>query len=75
MRIATYNVEWFNALFDDDAMLLVDQRWSGRYNVTRQDQIAALGVVFAALDADVILLVEAPDHSTDRSTISALQQF
>lgn len=75
MRIATYNVEWFNALFDDRGMLLNDQGWSGRYNVTRQDQIAALGDVFAALDADIILLVEAPDQSTVRSTITALQQF
>ena len=75
MRIATYNVEWFNALFDDRGMLLIDQGWSGRYNVTRQVQIAALGTVFAAIDADIILLVEAPDHSSDRSTIAALQQF
>lgn len=75
MRIATYNVEWFNALFDDRGMLLIDQGWSGRYNVTRQVQIAALGTVFAAIDADIILLVEAPDHSSDRSTIAALQRF
>lgn len=75
MRIATYNVEWFNALFDDRGMVLNDHGWSGRYNVTRQDQIAALGDVFAALDADIILLVEAPDHSSDRSTVAALQQF
>ena len=75
MRIATYNVEWFNALFDDRGMLLDDGGWSGRYNATRHDQIAALGTVFRALDADIILLVEAPDHSKDRSTITALQQF
>lgn len=75
MRIATYNVEWFNALFDDAGDLQDDQGWSGRYNVTRHDQIAALGTVFHAVNADIILLVEAPDHSTTRRTITALQQF
>ncbi|MBC7178829.1 MAG: endonuclease, partial [Roseovarius sp.] len=53
MRIATYNVEWFNALFDDQGHPHDDGAWSARYNVTRADQLAALGIVFTALDADV----------------------
>ena len=42
MRIATYNVEWFNALFDDAGRMLDDGEWSARYDVTRADQLAAL---------------------------------
>ena len=46
MRFATYNVEWFNALFDDAGTPYDDGEWSGRHNVTRGDQLAALGIVF-----------------------------
>ena len=55
MRLATYNVEWFTHLFDDAGQLLDDGEWSGRHDVTRSDQIAALGIVFTALDADAVL--------------------
>ena len=51
MRIATYNVEWFASLFDDDNQLYDDGEWSSRYQVTRAQQTAALGLVFGALDA------------------------
>jgi hypothetical protein len=30
LRLATYNVEWFNALFDDDGDLLADDAPSAR---------------------------------------------
>lgn len=75
MRIATYNVEWFNSLFDDDGNLRDDGGWSGRFNVKRTDQIAALGIVFNAIDADAVLVVEAPDHNGRRATIPALETF
>jgi hypothetical protein len=75
MRIATYNVEWFNSLFDDDGTLLFDQGWSGRYNVTREQQLTALGVVFSRLDADAIMIIEAPDHSRARRTHTALENL
>lgn len=75
MRLATYNVEWFNALFDDDGRLLEDAAPSARHGVTRADQLAALGIVFAALDADAVLVVEAPDESRRRSTVRALETF
>ena len=75
MRIAAYNVEWFNALFDDDGALLDDEEWSARYDVIRRDQLAALGIVFNALDADAILIVEAPDQNKHRSTVAALERF
>ncbi|MGC1503007.1 MAG: endonuclease/exonuclease/phosphatase family protein [Sulfitobacter sp.] len=75
MRIATYNVEWFSALFDDENRLHNDDGWSARFNVTRAQQTAALGVVFQALDADAVMVIEAPDQSTKRSTVAALTGF
>lgn len=75
MRIATYNVEWFNALFDDAGHPLDDDALSGRHGVSRGDQLAALGTVFAALDADAVMVVEAPDTNKTRSTVTALEGF
>jgi predicted extracellular nuclease len=75
MRIATYNVEWFNALFDDAGRMLDDAEWSARYDVTRADQLAALRVVFTALDADAVMVIEAPDHNGRRATVMALEAF
>ena len=75
MRIATYNVEWFNALFDDQGRLINDDGWSGRWNVTRAQQTAAVGAVFAAIDADMVMVIEAPDTSPSRSAITALENF
>lgn len=75
MRIATYNVEWFFKLFDDAGNLLRDGDWSGRWNVTRAAQIDALSRVFQALDADAILVVEAPDTSRGRDGTVALRNF
>ncbi|KMK67677.1 endonuclease/exonuclease/phosphatase family protein [Puniceibacterium sp. IMCC21224] len=75
MRIATYNVEWFDALFDDSGQLRRDAEWSARHKVTRADQIAALGRVFQALDADAIMVIEAPDSNRKRNTVVALESF
>ena len=75
MRIATYNVEWFSNLFDDQGRLLMDDGWSGRQDVTRAQQIEALGIVFTALDADAIMVIEAPDENGRRSTVQALENF
>lgn len=75
LRLATYNVEWFNALFDDDGRLLEDDQPSARYGVTRREQIAALRVVFRALEADGIMVIEAPDTGSKRSCARALQNF
>ncbi len=75
MRIATYNVEWMNLLFDDEGRLDMSDRWSARYKVTRREQLEALGLVFTALDADAVLIVEAPDQSRHRDTVVALESF
>ncbi len=75
LRIATYNCEWFNALFDDHGRLLADQKPSARYKTTRGEQIAALGIVFNAIDADAVMVIEAPDTSGKRSSVKALERF
>lgn len=75
MRIATYNVEWFDALFSRNGRPLHDGHWSARHNVTRADQLDALGIVFNALDADAVMVIEAPDTNRRRDTVRALEQF
>jgi hypothetical protein len=75
LRLATYNVEWMNALFDDHGRLLDDREPSSRYKLSRGEQLAALGIVFTALDADGILIIEAPDTNGKRQTTRALENF
>lgn len=75
MRIATYNVEWFSSLFDRNDALIEDDSPSGRWGVARGDQVAALGRVFRAIDADAVLIVEAPDTGSRASTVRALENF
>ncbi len=75
MRIATYNVEWFHTLFDDAGDLIRDDSWSGRRDVTKAQQTNALITVFRALDADAVLVVEAPDCSRGRDGVAALRNF
>ncbi|MFL4471997.1 endonuclease/exonuclease/phosphatase family protein [Tateyamaria armeniaca] len=75
MRLATYNVEWMNSLFGDNGALLNDGEWSGRHDITRAEQIAALSMVFRAIDADAAMIIEAPDDSRSRSTVQALEKF
>jgi Endonuclease/Exonuclease/phosphatase family len=75
MRLATYNVEWFSNLFGVDGRLLDDNEWSGRHDIRRHDQIDALGIVFTALDADAVMVIEAPDGHRRRSGVDALEHF
>ena len=75
MRFATYNVEWFADLFDQADNLINDNGWSGRHDVTRACQTAALGTVFGALDADAVMVIEAPNAGARQSTETALENF
>ncbi len=75
MRIATYNVEWFANLFDKKNNLLLDDKWSGRDNVTRAQQIEALAKVFISINADVVMVVEAPNTGHRQSSATALENF
>ncbi|OOY12935.1 endonuclease [Thioclava marina] len=75
MRVATWNVEWFNALFDKRGRMLEDEQWSARYQITRGEQLGAIGIVMSALEADVLLVVEAPDDNHRHHTVSMLEHF
>lgn len=75
MRIATYNVEWFNGLFDKNDKLVRDDSPSWRHKVSRAEQADAIACVFTAMDADAILVVEAPDTSRRRSVVRALEDY
>ncbi len=75
MRIATYNVEWFSSLFDESGGLVDDDSWSSRRDVTKAQQTAALGQVFQAMDADAVMIIEAPDTSRSRDGMAALDGF
>ncbi len=75
MRFATYNVEWFSTLFADDGTLVDDDSWSSRRDVTKTQQTAALAAVFQAMDADVVMVIEAPDTSPRRNGAAALEHF
>ena len=75
MRLATYNIEWFANLFDKNDTLIADDSWSGRHNVTKVQQIEAIAKVLSAVDADAILIVEAPNTGKSQNTVRALQGF
>lgn len=75
VRIATWNIEWANALFDDAGHLLADNALSARYKTTRREQIAGITQVLVAMDADAIMVIEAPDTNRKRSTVTALENL
>ncbi|MEX0327903.1 MAG: endonuclease/exonuclease/phosphatase family protein [Ruegeria sp.] len=75
MRLATYNIEWFANLFDRNDELIADDSWSGRHDITKTRQIEAIAKVLAALDADAVLIVEAPNTGKSQNTVRALQGF
>ncbi|MDP4032221.1 MAG: endonuclease [Pseudorhodobacter sp.] len=75
LRIATYNVAWFNNLFDNHGRLLEDRELSARYQISRAEQLTALGIVFTALDADAVMVIEAPATNGKRSSVKALERF
>jgi hypothetical protein len=73
LRLATWNIEWANALFDDAGALLMDDAPSARHGVSRGVQIAGIVAVLQALDVDGLMVVEAPDTNGRRSAVTALQ--
>ncbi|AZV80469.1 endonuclease [Parasedimentitalea marina] len=75
MRLVSYNVEWFAALFDEQDHLILDQHASGRHGVDRYTQGHALAQVFQALDADAVMVIEAPNSGKHHSTVKALEGF
>jgi hypothetical protein len=75
MRLGTWNVAWFHELFAPDGTLLSDDAPSARPGLSRAERIAAIARVFRALDADAIVVVEAPDISRRSDGDAALAAF
>ncbi|KAA9009913.1 endonuclease/exonuclease/phosphatase family protein [Histidinibacterium aquaticum] len=75
MRIATWNVEWFTHLFDDEGEFLPGGGWSGRRDVRRYEQAEAIAHVLTRIDADAVMVIEAPDSHSKRDGIAALRTF
>ncbi len=75
IRIATWNIEWFTGLFDANDRLLLDNEPSARYHVSRRDQILAIADVMRRLDADLLIIIEAPNTGSRHSTQVALEGF
>ncbi|GIT89864.1 endonuclease [Jannaschia pagri] len=75
LRVATWNVEWFDRLFDDNAVPTATDDWSARYKVTKARQLEAIAQVMAKINADALVIVEAPDTSGTRSGTAALETF
>lgn len=74
-RFATWNVEWFNRLFDDAGALVPTTTTRSAHAVSNARRIEATGTVFRALDADAVLVVEAPDDGPTRAAVPALETF
>ena len=75
LRIATYNICWFNRLFDAEDRLVDDLDWSAMHDVTRQRQAIAIATVLTQVDADIFAVIEAPNTGRTRSTVQALERF
>ncbi len=75
LRIAAYNVEWFAGLFDDHDQLILDDSWSAKHGVVKRRQAEAVAEVIRAVDADIMLIVEAPNDGRNASCVDALKGF
>jgi hypothetical protein len=69
LRLCSYNVEWFNHLFNKDNSLKNGEK--------EQKRIKALHNVFEHIRADFVGILEAPNSSSDgkESTIKKLENF
>jgi endonuclease/exonuclease/phosphatase family metal-dependent hydrolase len=69
LRICSYNIEWFNRLFDADNSL--------KTGVQEQARLEAIKNVLSALQPDFVGIVEAPNSTADgqQSTVAKLENF
>ena len=76
-RLCAYNVEWFEELFDDQNRLRADAAPSRREGVSRARQAEAVAHMLRTIDADAVLIVEAPNTTarTGRLATTALENF
>lgn len=75
MRLATWNIEYFADLFDAHDTLLADDEPSHRHGVTRALQADAIAWVLERVDADLFMIIEAPNSGHTQDTVRALEGF
>ncbi len=75
MRLATWNVEYFSDLFDNRDNLLADGEDSHRYGVTRGEQADGIAYGLERVDADLTMIIEAPNTGHTQNTVRALERF
>ena len=75
LRLACYNIAWFERLFDRDNRLLADDDWSALPGITRRRQAEAIAGVIRAVDADCYAVIEAPNSGHRQSCVVALERF
>ena len=76
LRLATWNVQWFDHLFDDRSEVRADDGPAGRHGVPAREQAEAVAQVLRALDADAVMVIEAPDsRRRTRKGLPALAAF
>lgn len=69
IRLCSYNIEWFNRLFNKNNSL--------KTGAEEKARLAAIAEVLKNIDADFIGIVEAPNSSADgsESTVEKLEKF
>ena len=78
MRLVTWNIAWFDYLFDDEGRLRRDDGPAGLAGVGAATQARAVAMVLRHLDADAIMVIEAPDTRAapvPRDTRTLLSRF
>ncbi|MCD4683639.1 MAG: hypothetical protein K8R86_10185 [Bacteroidales bacterium] len=60
ITVCTYNVEWFDHLFDSKNQIISFQPQNTK-NKKLKKQFDGLGAVFQTIDADILRIVEAPN--------------
>jgi endonuclease/exonuclease/phosphatase family metal-dependent hydrolase len=75
LRLACYNIAWFERLFDRDNRLIADDSLSAMPGVTRRRQAQAIAVVLEAVDADCYAVIEAPNTGHRQSSVTELERF
>ncbi|MHC4757243.1 MAG: endonuclease/exonuclease/phosphatase family protein [Planctomycetota bacterium] len=69
LRICSYNIEWFNHLFNSDNSL--------KTGAEEQERLGAIGNVLSHINPDLVGIVEAPNETVDgqQSTVAKLENF
>ena len=69
LHLCSYNIEWFDKLFEKNNSLKADPE--------SKDRLDAIGAVLREIDADMVGVIEAPNHMStgQKKTVSCLTAF